>query len=34
MGTVGRRGVRAQVLGNTAEEALQLLKTDTLTLKP
>lgn len=34
MGTVGRRGVRAQVLGNTVEEALQLLKTDTLTLKP
>jgi universal stress protein E len=34
MGTVGRRGVRAQLLGNTAEEALQLLKTDTLTLKP
>jgi universal stress protein E len=34
MGTVGRRGVRAQLLGNTVEEALQLLKTDTLTLKP
>ena len=34
MGTVGRRGVRAQVLGNTVEEALGLLRTDTLTLKP
>jgi universal stress protein E len=34
MGTVGRRGVRAQVLGNTAEEVLGLLRADTLTLKP
>lgn len=34
MGTVGRKGVKAQVLGNTAEAALGLLKTDTLTLKP
>lgn len=34
MGTVGRRGVKAQVLGNTAEAALGLLRTDTLTLKP
>ena len=34
MGTVGRRGVRAQVLGNTAEGVLNLLRTDTLTLKP
>ena len=34
MGTVGRRGVTAQVIGNTAEEVLGLLKTDTLTLKP
>lgn len=34
MGTVGRRGVRGKLIGNTAEEALSLLKTDTLTLKP
>lgn len=34
MGTVARRGVKAQVLGNTAEEVLGLLKLDTLTLKP
>lgn len=34
MGTVGRKGVKAHVLGNTAEEALALLRTDTLTLKP
>lgn len=34
MGTVGRKGVSAQVIGNTAEQVLQLLKTDTLTLKP
>ncbi len=34
MGTVGRKGVKAQVLGNTAEAALGLLRTDTLTLKP
>lgn len=34
MGTVGRRGVSAQVIGNTAEQVLQLLKIDTLTIKP
>jgi len=34
MGTVGRKGVKAQLLGNTAEAALGLLRTDTLTLKP
>ncbi|EED34969.1 UspA domain protein [Luminiphilus syltensis NOR5-1B] len=34
MGTVGRRGVKAKVIGNTAEEVLHLLKSDTLTLKP
>lgn len=34
MGTVARRGVKAQVLGNTAEKVLTLLKTDTLTIKP
>ncbi len=34
MGTVGRKGVKAQVIGNTAEAVLGLLKTDTLTLKP
>lgn len=34
MGTVGRKGMKAQVIGNTAETVLGLLKTDTLTLKP
>lgn len=34
MGTVARKGVKAQVIGNTAENVLNLLKTDTLTLKP
>lgn len=34
MGTVGRKGVKAQVIGNTAEAVLGLLRTDTLTLKP
>jgi len=34
MGTVGRKGVRARLLGNTAESVLQLLRTDVLTLKP
>lgn len=34
MGTVGRKGVKAKVLGNTAEQVLALLKSDTLTLKP
>jgi universal stress protein E len=34
MGTVARKGVKAQVMGNTAEDVLTLLKSDTLTLKP
>jgi len=34
MGTVGRRGIKAQLIGNTVENVLALLKTDTLTLKP
>lgn len=34
MGTVGRKGVKGRVMGNTAEETLSLLRTDTLTLKP
>jgi universal stress protein E len=33
MGTVGRSGVRARLLGNTAEAVLQHLKTDVLALK-
>ncbi|WP_116364319.1 universal stress protein [Parahaliea mediterranea] len=34
MGTVGRRGVKARLLGNTAESVLELLHTDVLALKP
>ena len=34
MGTVGRRGVKAKLMGNTAEDVLALLRMDTLTLKP
>lgn len=34
MGTVGRKGVRARLLGNTAERVLQRLKTDVLAIKP
>lgn len=34
MGTVGRKGVKGKVIGNTAEQVLGLLRTDTLTLKP
>ena len=34
MGTVGRKGVKGKLIGNTAEEVLALLRTDTLTLKP
>ncbi len=34
MGTVARKGVKAQVIGNTCEQVLQLLKVDTLTVKP
>jgi len=34
MGTVGRRGVKARLLGNTAESVLGLLHTDILALKP
>jgi len=34
MGTVGRRGVKARLLGNTAEKVLRHLKTDVLAVKP
>lgn len=34
MGTVGRKGVKARLLGNTAERVLRHLKTDVLALKP
>ncbi len=34
MGTVGRKGVRARLLGNTAEQVLRHLKTDILAIKP
>ena len=34
MGTVGRRGVKGRLLGNTAERVLQKLKTDVLAIKP
>lgn len=34
MGTVGRTGVKAKLLGNTAEAVLQTLNTDVVALKP
>lgn len=34
MGTVGRKGVKARLIGNTAEKVLSQLKTDVLALKP
>jgi universal stress protein E len=34
MGTVGRTGVKARLLGNTAEGVLRHLKTDVLAIKP
>jgi universal stress protein E len=34
MGTVGRKGVKAKLIGNTAERVLRLLKTDVIALKP
>ncbi|MEE4143619.1 MAG: universal stress protein [Halieaceae bacterium] len=34
MGTVGRTGVKARLLGNTAEKVLGHLKTDVLAIKP
>ena len=34
MGTVARKGVRARLLGNTAEKVLRHLKTDVLAIKP
>lgn len=34
MGTVGRKGVKARLLGSTAERVLRHLKTDVLALKP
>lgn len=34
MGTVGRKGVKARLIGNTAEKVLSHLKTDVLALKP
>jgi len=34
MGTVARKGVKARLLGNTAEQVLRALNTDVLALKP
>lgn len=34
MGTVGRRGVKARLIGNTAERVLERLRTDVLAIKP
>jgi universal stress protein E len=34
MGTVGRQGLKAKLLGNTAESVLRLLRTDVLAFKP
>ena len=34
MGTVGRKGVKARLLGNTGEKVLRHLKTDVLAMKP
>jgi len=34
MGTVGRKGVKARLLGNTAEKVLRHMKTDVLAIKP
>ena len=34
MGTVGRKGVKARLLGNTAERVLRHLKTDVVAIKP
>jgi universal stress protein E len=34
MGTVGRSGVKGRLLGNTAEEVLDMLRTDVLAIKP
>ena len=34
MGTAGRKGVRAKLIGNTAEQVLTRLRTDVLALKP
>ncbi|MEP5764349.1 MAG: universal stress protein [Halieaceae bacterium] len=34
MGTVGRSGIKARLMGNTAERVLTSLRTDVLTLKP
>jgi len=33
MGTVGRRGIKGKLIGNTAEQVLQLLRTDVLAVK-
>ena len=34
MGTVARTGVKARLLGNTAEKVLRHMKTDVLAIKP
>ncbi|GAB3022628.1 universal stress protein [Bowmanella dokdonensis] len=34
IGTVGRKGVKGQLLGNTAEKILALLKTDVMAIQP
>ena len=34
LGTIGRRGARAKLVGNTAEKVLMLARTDLLAIKP
>jgi len=34
MGTVCRKGVKARLMGNTAEKVLRHMKTDVLAIKP
>lgn len=34
MGSIGRKGLKAQIMGNTAESVLALLKTDILVMQP
>jgi universal stress protein E len=34
IGSVGRRGLKAKLMGNTAESILALLKTDVLVMQP
>jgi universal stress protein E len=34
MGSIGRKGLKAKLMGNTAESVLALLKTDILVIQP